>query len=129
MMRQSVTAALLTALCSFSGVAEAEVGRDADTDVARLFDGDMTTESPFFCSSLPPGTFTEAAIWENNLWGLKCGAFSSLGMRAWPFVEQLSTNGQLAVYGVGGTVIVAPWPVALSRACIAGVKLVSICAL
>ncbi len=129
MMRQIVTATLLTALCSFPGVAGAEVGRDADTDIALLFDGHTTTESSYFCSSLPPGKLNEAAIWENNLWVLKCGAFSSLGTRAWSFVEQLTTNGQLAIYGVVGTAIVALWPVALSEVRIAWVRLVSICAL
>lgn len=76
MKRQIVTATLLTARCSSPGVAGAEVSADADPDIALLLEGSTTTESSLFSSSLPPGTFSEAVIWENS-----CGGSSAVRSR------------------------------------------------
>lgn len=94
---------------------------------ARILGSESAEIRPFRCTDLPPGPHDETAIWENNLWGLRCGAFTFMGGNAWPFVERLSANRHIAVYAVGGSILVSPWPLNLSRACISAMLLLSTC--
>lgn len=134
MTRGIVKCALVAALCSLPGIAGAEVERDTDkdavevrTDAARIFRSESSEIGPFRCADLPPGPYDASAIWENNLYGLRCGAFSYLGGSAWPWVAGLSANRYIAVYAVGDSILIAPWPLNLSRACVSGIRFLSTC--
>lgn len=124
-MRRMMTAALLMVLCSVSGTAGANVGKDVDADVAGAAHtaGDRSEADYFRCSDMPRRIWTAPELWANNQWGLQRGAFSYLGAVARPFVEMLNTSNQTAVYAVGDMVLTTPWPLTPGHACIPGVRL------
>lgn len=131
MMRRIAAIAFLMALCSLPGVAGADDGQDTEPDIAgdaARLGKDGTTETGIFrCEVMPPGPYYEAGIWENNLWGLMCGAFDFIGANKLTFVEQISRNRQIAVYAVGSTVVRSPWPLTVSVICMPGTRFLAVC--